>query len=51
MELKEYLDAKVEAVSNDPMIPETIFGCQMNPKANDKIHGLNLIALLIFMIQ
>ena len=34
MELKEYLDAKVEAVSNDPMIPETIFGCQMTPCAN-----------------
>ena len=29
MELKEYLDAEVEAAFNDPMIPETIFGCQM----------------------
>ena len=29
MELKEYLDAEVEAAFNNPMIPETIFGCQM----------------------
>jgi len=47
MELKEYLDAEVEAAFNNPMIPETIFGCQMTLGGIsdlEKWHGLRDMA-------
>ena len=51
MELKEYLDAEVEAAANDPMIPETIFGCQMTPSANDIISGIVMNRLTNFFFS
>ena len=41
MELKEYLDAEIEAAANDPMIPETIFGCQMT------LSGINDLGIVM----